>query len=360
MATPPGSERSVSLQQVADSAGVSLACASYALRRSRKIPEATRKRVLAAAERLRYRPNPRFAALMAHIRRAHPIAAKESIAFVWVHTPRSESATDPFLQRVYRGARERAEALGYRLEQFWTNEPGMTDRRLSAVIKARGIVGVVFSPVMHEAEVTLDFEWDAFAPAVIGSARWNPELHHAGHHHYLAMRLVLDKLAEAGCRRPLAIIDAETNERARRAMQAAFLVYHPEPAEAAALLLVGLPPDRPTLVRRLRESRTDALIVSGENIIDQMNALGVSPPEGAPVVGLNCLRAKTIIGGIDDRFDLVAANAVDLVVSQLNGGETGVPAIPRMLLFPGGWIEPAKSRAEPAARRAAGARRPVC
>ncbi|MBM3874845.1 MAG: LacI family DNA-binding transcriptional regulator [Verrucomicrobia bacterium] len=49
MAPPRGPTRSVSLQQFADAAGVSLACASYALRRSHKIPAATRDRVLAAA-----------------------------------------------------------------------------------------------------------------------------------------------------------------------------------------------------------------------------------------------------------------------------------------------------------------------
>jgi len=178
MAISRGPTRSVSLQQVADAAGVSLACASYALRRSRKIPEATRDRVLAAAERLRYRPNPRF----------------------------------------------------------------------------------------------------------------------------------------------------------------------------AALLLIGLPSDRPTLARRLRESRADAWIVSEESIFDELNALGLRPPAGATAISLNCAPAKVRFGGIDNRFDLVAANAVDLVISQLNGGETGVPAIPRMLLFPGGWVEPATSRPAPATR----------
>jgi hypothetical protein len=34
---------------------------------------------------------------------------------------------------------------------------------------------------------------------------------------------------------------------------------------------------------------------------------------------------------------VIAANAVDLVVSQLNSNETGVPPWPRMLQFPGRW-----------------------
>ncbi len=261
------------------------------------------------------------------------MAAGERIAFVWVHTPRTESAKDPFLQRVFLGAKTRAEALGYGLEQFWTAERGMTDRRLSQVMKARGIVGVLLSPVMHEAEVTLDLEWDCFAPAVIGSARWNPELHHAGHHHYLAMRMALERLAAAGCRRPMAILETDVNERARRAWEAAFAVFHPSRAAAAELLWIGLPGDRRTLARRIKASRPDALVVSAHAILEQLRATE------RPIINLHWVPTAPEIGGVDQSYDMVAANAVDLVVSQLNSNETGVPPWPRMLLFPGRWVE---------------------
>jgi LacI family transcriptional regulator len=260
----------ITLQQIARTAGCSLATVSYALRDDPRIRPATRAHVQQVAGELGYRPNPRFSALMSHIRRSRPVVAGERIAFVWVHTSRSESARDPFLQRIFQGARARAEALGYRLEPFWTAERGMTDRRLSQVLKSRGITGVLLSPVMHEAEVTLDLEWSNFAPAVIGSARWNPELHHAGHHHYLAMRMALERLAAAGCRRPMAILEDDVNERARRAWQAAFLVYHPQPDAAGALLMVGSADDRRALARRIKESRPDALVVSSELVVQQM------------------------------------------------------------------------------------------
>ena len=35
-----------------------------------------------------------------------------------------------------------------------------------------------------------------------------------------------------------------------------------------------------------------------------------------------------------------AANAVDVVVRELNRKEAGVPPWPRMLLFPGRWVAP--------------------
>lgn len=334
----------ITLQQIARAARCSLATVSYALRDDPRIRPETRALVRRVAEQLGYRPNPRFSALMAHIRKSRPVAAGERIAFVWVHTPREESANDPFLQRVFLGAKARAGALGYRLEQFWTAERGMTDRRLSHVMKSRGIVGVVLSPVMHEAEVTLDLEWGSFAPAVIGSARWSPELHHAGHHHYLAMRMALERLAAAGCRRPMAILEADVNERGRRAWEAAFAVFHPSRSAAAALLWIGLPGDRRLVTRRIKACRPDALLVSAHAIVEQLRAQRIALSADWPIINLHWLPTAPEIGGVDQSYDMVAANAVDLVVSQLNSNETGVPLWPRMLLFPGRWMEPAVRR----------------
>lgn len=330
----------ITLQQIARAAECSLATVSYALRDDPRIRPETRAAVQKVAAQLGYRPNPRFSALMSHIRNSRPVAAGERIAFVWVHTPRAESARDPFLQRVFLGAKARAEALGYGLEQFWTAERGMTDRRLSQVMKSRGIVGVLLSPVMHEAEVTLDFDWAAFASAVIGSARWNPELHHAGHHHYLAMRMTLERLAAAGCRRPMAILEADVNERARRAWEAAFAVFHPNRKDAGELLWIGLPDDPRVVARRMKAGRPDAVVVSSHAVAEKLRRLDLAALARLPIINLHWLPTAPEMGGIDQSYDMVAANAVDLVVSQLNSNETGAPPWPRMLLFPGRWVEP--------------------
>ncbi len=332
----------ITLQQIARAADYSLATVSYALRDDPRIRPETRTAIQKVAAQLGYRPNPRFSALMSHIRRSRPVAAGERIAFVWVHTSRAESTKDPFLQRVFLGAKARAQALGYGLEQFWTAERGMTDRRLSQVMKSRGIVGVVLSPVMHETNVTLDLEWSSFAPAVIGSARWNPELHHAGHHHYLAMRMALEQLAAAGCRRPMAILEADVNERARRAWEAAFAVFHPRRDEAADLLWIGLPDDPRVVARRLKASRPDAVVVSAHGVVEKLRRLNLPTVPGLPIITLHWLPTAPEIGGIDQSYDMVAANAVDLVVSQLNSNETGAPPWPRMLLLPGRWVDPVK------------------
>jgi LacI family transcriptional regulator len=332
----------ITLDAIAARAGVAKASVSYALRNHPKIPRATRERIQQVARELGYRPNPRVSTLMAHIRRAHARDQQEVIAFVWVHTSRSEARRDPFLREVYRGANERARHMGFKLEQFFTTDAGMTDRRLEQILRARGIVGVVLSPVMTSATaLQLDWDWQHFAAAVIGNVAWTPELHHAGHHHFLAMRMALMELAGLGCRRPVALIESASNERGKCAWEAAFLAHHPNKAAARSLVRVLARDDASAVGRWLRSLKPDAVIVSS---VDLLDLPGVRTAVGAlrlPIVSLYWSnRTARRIGGIDQCYDRVAAHAVDLVVTQLNSNETGAPDLPRIMLFPGRWVAP--------------------
>ncbi len=341
--TVPGTPKPVvTLKDVAARAKVSLATVSYALRQHPKIPVATRELIATAARELGYRPNPRVASLMAHIRGAHSRSYRERLAFVWVHTSRAEARQNSFLKLVFAGARERATQMGFALEEFWTADPGMTDQRLEQILRARGIIGVVLSPVTTaEAAVTLGWNWRHFAPAVIGNVTWTPELHHAGHHHFLAMRLALLKLAKLGCRRPVALIEATVHERNKHAYVAAFLAHRPQAASARGLVRLVTRGDTTDLGPWLRAARPDALILSHADLVDLPGVSKAAKELRGPRVTLYWSKdTPRGIGGIDQCQDRVAGHAVDLVAAQLNANETGAPDLPRMMLFPGRWVEP--------------------
>lgn len=351
----PHPKAAVTIKDIAQRAGLSIATVSYALRNSPKIPPATREHVQAVARELGYRPNPRVASLMAHIRRAHARPASERLAFVWVHTARAKAARDPFLRAVFTGARDRAGQMGFALEEFWTNDAGMTDQRLEQILRARGIVGVVLSPVTtDEATITLGWDWRHFAPAVIGNVTWTPELHHAGHHHYLGMRMALLELAKLGCTRPVALIEQKTNERAKRAWEAAFLTHHPDTQSAPTLVRVleGNAHDGDKAAAWLRASRADALIMSDAALLNAPGLRSAAKKLGLLPVTLYWSKdTPRDMGGIDQCYDRVSAHAVDLVAAQLNANETGVPDLPRMMLFPGRWVAPRTAKRTSSARR---------
>ena len=332
----------VTLSDIAEQVGLSLATVSYALRQHAKISAATRARVATAARKLGYRPNPRVASLMAHIRGAQSRAHQERIAFIWVHTSRAQARENVFLKNVFAGARERANQMGFILEEFWTNDVGMTDQRLEHILRARGIVGVVLSPVTSaETAITLGWDWRHFSAAVIGNVTWTPELHHAGHHHFLAMRMALIELAKLGCKRPAALIESTVHERNKHAYLASFLAHHPHAAEARRLVRVVARGSSSNLHAWLRAIRADALIVSHTDLLDLPGVARAARELGIPRVTLYWGKeTPRTIGGIDQCQDRVAGHAIDLVAAQLNANETGVPDLPRMMLFPGKWVAP--------------------
>jgi LacI family transcriptional regulator len=336
----------VTLKQIAEAAGVSLACVSYALRHHGKIPAATRDHVHATAKRLGYRPNPRVASLMAHIRRGHAEPRGERIAFLWVHTTRAQSRRIAFLRQSFLGARLRAEQMGFGLEEFWTSDPGMTDQRLEEILRARGIVGVVLSPIATgESGLTLKWDWRHFAAAVIGNVTWTPELHHAGHHHYLAMRMALLELAKLGRTNPVALIDAKTSERAKHAWEAAFLTFGGDARAAADRVRLVRDPADHDLAGWVGQHRPDVLIVSETSILAAPGLAAIIRQQRIPVITLYWSKATPKgIGGIDQGYDRIAGHAVDLVLAQLNSNEFGAPDLPRIMLFPGRWIPPSLPR----------------
>lgn len=348
---PTSPQPVVTLKAVARHAGLSPAAVSYALRAHPKIPPATRERVAAVARELGYRPNPRVAGLMAHIRggRARPPA--ERLAFVWVHTSRRTSAENPYLRAVFSGAAARAERLGFSLEEFWTDDAGMTEPRLQEIILARGITGVLLSPVItRETALALDWDWSRLAAVVIGNVTWTPELHHVGHHHFRAMRTVLQELARNGCRRPAAIVDAVIDDRAKHAWTGAFFANHPAPARARDLLRLHDPARPRGLAAWLDRSGADALIVSGVALLTSPGLRAVCRRRGLPVAALRWSPTlPPTIGGIDQGDELLGVQAVELLIAQLHHNELGPPRDPGMMLFPGRWVAPAKPG--PAAQR---------
>ncbi len=339
----------VTLRTVARHARLSLATVSYALREHPKIPPATRELVATAARELGYRPNSRVAGLMAHIRGAGVWPRAERIAFVWVRTSRRVAAENSYLRAVFKGAVARAERLGFALEEFWTDDAGMKEPRLQEIVVARGISGVLLSPVLTPVtSLALEWDWSRLSAVVIGNVTWTPELHHVGHHHFSAMRTVLLELLKLGYTRPAAVVDAVIDERAKHAWTGAFFANHPEPERARQLLHVHDAQRPRDLAAWLRGSGADALIVSA---VAQLSAPGVRAFCRQKRLQVATLRwSATVpanIAGIDQCDELLGAQAVELLVAQLQHNERGPPRHPGMMLFPGQWITPATAAIAP-------------
>jgi DNA-binding LacI/PurR family transcriptional regulator len=327
--------RGVTLREVAKAAGVSVSAVSYALRGAANIPAETAARVRAAAEKLGYRPNARVGELMAHIRQARPLATAEPLALIYLEGSRASAAKNGFAQMVENAARQHAERLGYRLDAFWLSEVEGNARRLAGILAARGISGVLFAPTAGRERIELEWPWAEFAMAMIGMSELSRALPRAGHHHYEAMREVLARLKAAGAKRPVALVEASTNERAHRGWQAAWLAYGP--AGAARRLWLQHEQTTAELNAWLERAAPDAIIADSAGLLGKAGAMVKAVGRGRCAV--LSWHPDVEFSGIDQGYDAIAAHAVDLVVTQLQRNERGVPEPPPMLLFPGRWRE---------------------
>ena len=333
------STRPATLATLARKLGLSVSSVSYALRNHPHTAESTKRRVLAAARELDYRPNAAVASLMGHIRRGRRPSAGASLAFVWVEATRAEARSDPFYRQVFSGAEERAAIHGFRLEQHWVREPVINPHRLCQVLRARGITGLVFSPCNHDTTVALEWEWDDFAMAVIGNAPWPVELHRAVHHHYAGMRTCLERAAEFGMKHCVALIDETVNSRAGRAWEAAFATFSAPCRTARNRMWLGSAEAIADARAFVRKHQPDCVITSTPAFAPA--AAVTSPSEGKPWwVVLNCALASVEFAGIDNDYAKIAANAVDLVIGQLHRNERGIPQDPKLLHFNGRWVGP--------------------
>lgn len=327
------------LKDVARATGMSPSGVSYALRGNPRLPAETIARVRRIADEMGYRPDLRIASVMAHIRRQRLPRDRETLAFVWVSTPRRArfpAYHQRYLATILAGARLRADQLGCTLAEFWLDEPEMTPARLGQILHARGITGVVFSPAMRDLVVTIEWDWSAFACAIIGNTEWSPVLHRAGHNHYRSMWLTLQRLRDEGYQRPAALLDRSIHERIHGVHLAAFQVNHPTPERAARLVQFSMPEDTASLRRWPQSERPDALIIGWPVSAASAAALKKLVPGAKRIVTLDW-QAPGVLPGIDVCNDMIAASAVDLVVAQLHRNERGIPAHPTALMLDGVW-----------------------
>lgn len=334
----------VTLADVARAAGVSLAGASYALRADRSIPPGTVERVRRVAAELGYRPDLRVSSLMAAIRRGRAFKSRETLAFVWIDTPRRTDRLPIHLQHFVRvilaSAQERAEQLGCTLEQFWLDERTMPVERLHGILRARGISGVIISPAASEHAVALDWDWQPFASAIIGTTEISPVLNRSAHHHYRSVWLTLERLRREGFNRPAAILSRNVQDRIHSMQLAAFLTNHPHPGLARSAVRFSEPDAFGGLGPWLRRLRPDALVLGWQLDGKQADTLRALGPRLQRMVTLDW-HPHGVLPGIDPCNEAIAAQAVDLVIAQLHRSELGRPAQPTTLLTDGVWREPA-------------------
>lgn len=331
------------MREVAERAGVSVSTVSLALRGSALVAEETRARVRAAVEATGYRVNPYVAAHMRSRRRPH--AGVEAPVLALVDTQRRRHGwrdnRTTMVREMLEGARAHAAARGYETREFWLHEPGMSHARFSAMLRARGIHGLLLGP-SSDLRLELELQWEWFAVVRLGSAKVEPPVNRVVMDHFeVGMRAAAQAYA-LGYRRPLLPVRRPFFEAHERRLEGGFQTawaHLPKMRPAPTPMTEGLP-SLAQVERWIREHRPDVIVDNEERqILDLLTGAGWRVPEEIGVLSLCVPGGDRRLSGCVQKGAGMAVAGVDLLIAMIERNERGLPAAPITLSLTSTWNE---------------------
>ena len=336
------------MQDVARASGYSRAAVSMALRNDATIPEKTRAHIHAVARRLGYRSSPLVAALMS-LRRQRRATTRDTtaIAFLSSHPADNPWRKQPVYRRMFAGAAERANELGFRLEEFDLRARGMSPARVRTIFETRHIHAVIAAPLPY-GETRLDFDFSSLAVVGLGLSVHEPLIDRVSSDLFRSARHAVDRCVTLGYRRIGFVVSQETSLRLdqrwlggyRSAVEQHGLAPRVPPLMPArtAELAAALP-------AWLRTHRPDVVIFGNSE-----RELPALIPAGVGLVLLSVDRLDGDVTGIFEDHTLLGRIAMEHAISKLYHNNLGTLPQARAHLVDGIWV-PGKTAPGPRIRR---------
>lgn len=331
-------ETRVCMLDVARASGVSPATVSRALRDDPRIRPEVKQRVKTAARRLGYVPNPLVQALMTQRRRKTQPHA-ETLALV-THLSEADWKGKDVCRWYFRGIRDRAEQLGYRVEVVSLESVRQNPARLCRVLHAQGISGMILGFSRDEAQFTRQ---DMAQFSVVGLSTYFDALpvdrvHLNG---FYNVKLAFRELRAAGYKRPALVAPVRNNRVVGGQWSAAALDeqwQRPAEEQCPPFMVEGTMVNMSRFREWFEQHRPDAIIAYKERVVELLDRLHVRVPDDVGVAHLfGTEQERKSMAGIDGNLDNVGAAAVDLLVQKLHTNERGIPEHPRDVMIQGTW-----------------------
>jgi DNA-binding LacI/PurR family transcriptional regulator len=332
------------LADVAAAAGVSKSTASRALSGRDAIAPATRERVRAAAARLGFKLNPFMRTLMTQVREGEVRDYQATIAWLDGNTNTESWRGEPVQADFYAGAARRATELGYTLTRFSACSPGMTPDRLTNMLLARGIHGVLLVNSPHYVEDGLPppLRLDDIACVMVGERTNLPGLNYAINDTHLTAREAHLRMRALGYRR----VGFVSNTYAERCVTHSFiggyasvLGDHGENFPAPVFSIdVGV--DNTEIGRWALRHKLDAILCNYcPTILNDLAPHGLIAGRDIGLATTTRSAHPLNISGMDQQLVEVGAAAMDLLDGQLQRSLFGQQAQPHGALISSKWVD---------------------
>jgi len=337
------------MKSIAVIAGVTQATVSMCLANNPRIPPTTRERIQAIARKLNYHPNPYVSTLMRIRRQGKPLKDKPALALVCAQRTANgwRDHPAPTIRQMREGAFERATLRGYRPQDFWLHRDGMSNERFSEMLHARGIQGMLISP-LAEGDPTPALTWEYFASVCLSVPLPSLTLTTVCNDHYFSSLQAVRESHRRGYRRPGLVLRRTHQLRFQGRWEAGFLV--------AGQLLPDLELCQPlylddgknvdAILRWLKRERPDVIFTPAADVLpDLLRRAGWRIPEDIGLALLACPEPGSRFSGVYQNGAMIGALAVDTLISMVERHERGLPTQATTLMVEGQWNEGGTLRA---------------
>ncbi len=333
----------VTVRDIAKLAGVHFTTVAMALRNHPKLAATTRDRIKNIAKEVGYRPDAMLSALSSYRQSVRKPHYQATVA--WINTyPRREDLCAILLFREYfHGACERADELGFKIEECWLGEPGLTRARLQRILHSRGISGALVAPIapgdgMKKLELV---PWEKLSAVSLSFSIRQPQLHTVAPGQYHSMKTILRELRKLGYRRIGFVMSRDFDLRCDHNWLAAFWVdYHSQPPERRVEPLWVSPGGVSEAEFRhwMENQRPDVIALGGEEVAGLVQKLGMNVPRDIGLVTHCVPTGDKYSTGIDENGLQIGIAALELLTTMLNHQECGIPEMPKQVLIEGRWV----------------------
>lgn len=330
----------IGLQEVATAAGVSRMTVSLALRNHLSLPPATRKRIQEIAKQLGYQPDPDMGQLMEKMRARKKGRLPAIIAYITGYETRDGWRTFPTHVAYHEGAYARAAECGYRLDSFWLREPGMNEARLSSILRNRCIEGAIIAPFPDSGVISEQFRWDYLSAVQLGYSNLNWHLYRSCNHQFQSMKLLVQKLQQAGYRKIGLAMSAGQDERVNNNWRAAYLASQGNAPDSPSIpMQLSSNLDKNQFAHWYNEHRPDAIVTVGTDVHRWLTELKIKIPREVGLANVDLTSDMGKMTGIDQNSTAVGAAAVDHLITLMRFSERGIPSVPKILMVEGTFVQ---------------------
>lgn len=339
---------------IAAAAGVSKNAVSLALRGDPQISADTRRRIERIARKLGYVRNPVMAELMAELRRRQPPGYRRTLALFNANQDETAFRKHPTLPNYIAGCRRRAEAQGYRLDEFWLQDPALTPARAERILTARGIRGILIVGLMKENRLPPAYEalWGKFACVVTGVRTRQPTLPFCSVDHHALVLQAMEQCLALGYQRPALAVDRRIDHLVEGRFTAGmhYAQRHLAPRDR-------IPPfdqieearaDSRVFNDWIQKYRPDVILTLYNVVRDWSEALGYRVPDDLGLVQLELRKGNQEWSGMDQHNDITGEAAVDMLIGMMHNQETGLQPHQRATLINGSWVPGSTTRPQTA------------